>query len=118
MLPVQKRACRVAHIAAVNPRHGAFVVASGSALGVPNSLSPGYVMASTVSRGEPTFRILRLTQPVLPGHSGGGLFDRRGYLVGVISHYMRSRVFGVPIGGTGAAVHTSYLRAMWAELNR
>lgn len=113
MLPPMPKDCPVARVAPFDPERGSVVVGAGSALGTTGSVTMGVVSAPLLSSDG--WWILRITAPILPGHSGGGLFNIKGELVGIVSHFLAVR--GVPVPGTGAAVHTKYLREMWREFD-
>ena len=66
---------------------GQKVYAIGSPQGLDLTLSDG--MVSSLREGEDgTF--IQTTAPISPGSSGGGLFNERGVLVGIVTFQMRS----------------------------
>jgi Trypsin-like peptidase domain len=58
------------------------VVAVGSPLGMPGTVSTGIVSAARTLRGN---SVLQTTAPISPGSSGGPLIDAHGDVIGVIS---------------------------------
>jgi serine protease Do len=76
---------------------GQKVFAIGSPQGLDLTLSDGLV--SSLREG-PSGTFIQTTAPVSPGSSGGGLFDQRGKLVGIITFQMRSGQnlnFAIPV---------------------
>lgn len=76
---------------------GQKVFAIGSPQGLDLTLSDGLV--SSLREG-PAGTFIQTTAPVSPGSSGGGLFDQRGRLVGIITFQMRSGQnlnFAIPV---------------------
>ncbi len=61
-------------------RAGERVVAIGAPLGLEQTVSSGEVAALRLMDGE---RIIQISVPISHGSSGGGLFDRKGRLVGI-----------------------------------
>jgi len=71
------------------------------------SVNKGHVTHITTRYGWRRFYHDAATEP---GSSGGGVFNERGHLVGIVSGaFFRS---GVAVHGSGYAVHTSHLREM------
>lgn len=76
---------------------GQKVFAIGSPQGLDLTLSDGLVSSL---RETPYGTVIQTTAPVSPGSSGGGLFDQRGRLVGIITFQMRSGQnlnFAIPV---------------------
>lgn len=110
--------CTEARVPATDPSPGDEIYAVGSAHGIPGSVTAGVVVQSTmVSTGAAPWRALWVTAPLIAGQSGGGIYDRRGYLVGIISHARQT--LHVPAGPIRYyAVHTSEIRSAIADLER
>ena len=62
-------------------RVGQKVVAIGAPLGLENTVSEGII--SNPERRVAAARFIQFTAPISPGSSGGGLFDKRGKVIGV-----------------------------------
>lgn len=80
-----------------NLRVGQRVYAIGAPLGLELTLSEGIVSSLRV---VPEGKVIQTTAPVSPGSSGGGLFDTRGELVGIVTFQSRDGQnlnFAVPV---------------------
>lgn len=71
---------------ASNQAVGKPVFAVGSPLGFENSLSAGLISSIRKVDGE---NLIQTSAPISPGNSGGGLFNERGYLVGIPTFKIR-----------------------------
>ncbi len=95
-------------------RVGQLVIAMGSPLGLPSTVSTGVVSAVDRSMrshdGRLIEKIVQHAAPINPGNSGGPLVDSRGRVVGVntaiIAHAQ----------GIGFAVPSSTARWVWSEI--
>jgi len=67
---------------------GQKVFALGNPKGLEVTLSDGLVSALRGPDGQE--QIIQTTAPISPGSSGGGLFDERGFLVGITTAQLRS----------------------------
>lgn len=81
----------------------------GSALGVPKTVSKGVVVAVLEDDLDGArFTVYRTDATVLPGNSGGGMFNADGCLIGIVS-FVYMPIPPLAITGTGSAVHTVHI---------
>lgn len=76
---------------------GQSIYAIGAPLGLELTLSSGILSGI---RTLPGGRLLQITAPISPGSSGGGLFDKKGRLVGITTLYFKEAQqvnFALPI---------------------
>jgi len=66
---------------------GQRVIAIGAPLGLENSVSDGIVSNPERRIGDAKF--IQFTAPISPGNSGGGLFEKRGTVIGVTTGTMQ-----------------------------
>ena len=86
-------------VSAVNIKDSKLVHAGDTAIAIGNPKADGFSVTSgivsvdsenidiTISEefGEATMRVMRIDTAVNSGNSGGGLFDRNGYLIGIVN---------------------------------
>jgi S1-C subfamily serine protease len=85
LLRASSRVHEYVHTTLAEVRPGAFVATMGHPMGLWWSYSSGEVAAVRLEDigGESVW--IQATAPISPGNSGGGLFDERGYLIGIAS---------------------------------
>ncbi len=76
--------------------------------GVVSVDSEYITMMASDNSGEVRFRVMRIDAAVNGGNSGGGLFDERGRLVGIVN----AKVSSTDIEGIGYAIPVSIARAV------
>jgi S1-C subfamily serine protease len=75
------------------PKNGMFAQHSGHMFGLWWSYTAGYVSAMRMMDG---ITVIQATTPILPGSSGGGLFDDKGRLLGIASRGKNPLNFFIP----------------------
>lgn len=85
-------------LAAEEPQAGEKVYALGHPRGLDLTISEGLISGF---RSTPHGKFLQISAPISSGSSGGGLFDSRGYLVGITTLSLRGSQninFAAPVG--------------------
>jgi serine protease Do len=95
-------------------RQGQFVVALGSPLGLENSLSVGFISATTRHLEEDSpMTYIQTDAPINPGNSGGPLLDIGGRIVGINTLILTQ---GGGSEGIGFAIPANMVKRVYEEL--
>jgi S1-C subfamily serine protease len=116
----EKQSCPAAKVSRQLPRIGSYVWIIGRPMGHEGNVSHG-VLSSVydVKRNDKQVTVYRTDAPVAPGNSGGGMFNSKGELIGIVSFMeLLPNIFSpyvpVPVPGGGAAIG---LPKIWALLD-
>ncbi len=122
---VLKSACSTGGIAAVSIADSNEITPGATAIAIGNpsaselsgiSVTSGIVsvdseyitMTSSAGSGEVSFRVIRTDAPVNSGNSGGGLYNDRGELIGIVN----AKISSSSVENIGYAIPSSVVRAI------
>jgi tetratricopeptide (TPR) repeat protein len=98
----------------VEVKAGESVFAIGSPMGLENTISEGII--SNPERKEGDLDLIQFTAPISSGSSGGGLFNHRGYIVGITSSSIVAQETNINAENINFAVPVKYIeKAMTGE---
>lgn len=98
---------------------GQTVIAIGNPLGsLGGTVTEGIISAldREIEIEEESMTLLQISAAVNPGNSGGGLFDEKGNLIGIVNAKVSTDSSGDPIEGLGFAIPANIVREITGEL--
>ena len=87
--------CPTVPVAKDLPSIGSYVWVVGYPLGVERNVSHGVLSSAYFAGKSESTYVYRIDAPIAPGNSGGGLFNEKGELIGIIS-YMQLMMLPLP----------------------